>query len=337
MVDRHGSLRTEFAWEGISKPVQVVRKGVKVKVRRRDWRGMDGQEQSRRLEQYLEKERREGFELRRAPLMSLALIRLEETKYEFIWTHHHLLLDGWSYSLVLKEVLSSYEGYVRGEEVRVEEVRPYRDYIEWLSKQDKQKAEEYWSRQMKGVTAATPLGIDKREGSTGRQEQEGERYGEQQRRITEETTRKLVGLGRQEQVTMNTIVQGAWSVVLSRYSGQEEVVYGATVSGRPGEMKGVERMVGVFINTLPVRVKVESKQEVREWLKQMQSEQVEMRQYEYSGLMEVQGWSEMARGVAMFDSIFVFENYPVDKTLTEQQWGVEVNEAESYERYRISA
>src|SRR5258708_6463278 len=131
---------------------------------------------------------------------------------------------------------------------------------------------------------------------------------------------------------MNTIVQGAWSVVLSRYSGQEEVVYGATVSGRPGEMKGVERMVGVFINTLPVRVKVDSKQEVREWLKQMQSEQVEMRQYEYSGLMEVQGGSEMARGVAMFDSIFVFENYPVDKTLREQNGGLKIINSRSIER-----
>jgi surfactin family lipopeptide synthetase C len=131
-------------------------------------------------------------------------------------------------------------------------------------------------------------------------------------------TEQLEKLARKEQVTLNTVAQSAWALLLSRYSGEEEVVYGVTVSGRPAELPGVETMVGLFINTLPVRVKVKGAERVGDWMRRIQADQVEMRQYEYSPLASVQGWSGAPKGIPLFESIVVFENYPVNRYLEER-------------------
>jgi non-ribosomal peptide synthetase component F len=133
--------------------------------------------------------------------------------------------------------------------------------------------------------------------------------------LSEAATVELQQLARREQLTLNTIVQGAWGLLLSRYSGAEDVVFGTVVSGRPAELRGVEGMLGLFINTLPVRVRVRGQERVVEWLRELQAEQVELRQYEYSPLVAVQGWSEVERGRSLFESLLVFENYPVDTSL----------------------
>src|SRR6185369_7293505 len=142
--------------------------------------------------------------------------------------------------------------------------------------------------------------------------EQGAEYAEQRVKLSEAATSGLQQLARREELTLNTIVQGAWGLLLSRYSGAEDVVFGAVVSGRPAELRGVEQMLGLFINTLPVRVRVRGELKVVEWLRELQAEQVELRQYEYSPLVAVQGWSEVERGRSLFESILVFENYPVD-------------------------
>src|SRR5262249_32189114 len=142
-------------------------------------------------------------------------------------------------------------------------------------------------------------------------------------RLSLQTSVQLQKLSREHKVTMNTIVQGAWALLLSRYSGEEDVVFGATVSGRPANLAGVEQMLGLFINTLPVRVKIEREKELVEWLKEVQSRQVQTQQYEYSPLVDVQGWSEVERGIGVFESILVFENYPVEKAVREGSIGEE--------------
>src|SRR5256885_2171837 len=145
----------------------------------------------------------------------------------------------------------------------------------------------------------------------------------------EELAAAVQQMGRRYQLTANTIVQSAWALLRARYSRQREVVYAVTVSGRPSELSGVERMVGLFINTLPVRVKVEEREAVREWLSRQQAEQVEMRQYEYSALVEVQGWSEVAPGRPLFESMVVFENYPFDTSLQLQDQHVVIRDIQS--------
>ena len=145
-------------------------------------------------------------------------------------------------------------------------------------------------------------------------------YGQRELAITGERWERIQKFAREQRLTVNTLVQAGWGWLLSRYSGGEkDVVFGATVAGRPGELAGVEGMVGVFINTLPVRVRMrtedgEDGEKVVEWLQRLQAEQVEMRQYEYAPLVEVQSWSEVPRGLPLFESIVVFENYPVEES-----------------------
>ncbi|HYP19482.1 MAG TPA: amino acid adenylation domain-containing protein, partial [Chloroflexia bacterium] len=312
VINRHSILRTACVWEQLSKPLQIVLRQMPLPYELQDWRGLPPDEQRRQLEKYLDADRSRGFVLSKAPLMRLALIQVADDLYHFVWSHHHLLLDGWSTSVVLKEAFTFYDALCRGEKAHFEQPRPYRDYIAWLQRQDMPKAEEFWRHALKGISAPTPLGVDH---SAKAASPQGEQYREERAQLTKAMTASLQSLARQQQLTLSTIIQGAWALLLSRYSGEDEVVYGAVVSGRPAELDETEKMVGLFINTLPVRVKVTGGEPLSNWLRNLQQQQVELRQYEYSPLAAIQGWSEVERGVPLFESIVVFENYPVDKTL----------------------
>ncbi|HEX7239324.1 MAG TPA: condensation domain-containing protein, partial [Longimicrobiaceae bacterium] len=315
-VARHEALRAGFVWEGVPRPVQVIRREVKLPFLREDWRGLDEAARQACLEDYLAADRARGFELKRAPLMRLALFRVGEAAHQLVWTHHHLVLDGWSLSLLFGDVLRLYAAYARGEAPRAGAGRRYREYVAWLERQDRSAAERYWREALAGFGAATVLpGVRRVRG--GEQGQ-----GSAKVVLSMERTRALQERARRWGVTLNTVVQGAWALLLSRYAGEEDVVFGTTVSGRPVELAGAEETVGMFINTLPVRVRVQGGAEVGEWLAQLQREQVEAREYEYAPLVQVQKWSEMPAGEALFESLVVYENYPVDRTLAEQVGGL---------------
>jgi len=309
VVERHPVLRTAFIWKDLDEPLQVVRQRVKLSWEQYDWRGLLPDGQQERLRAFLKADRARGMELSRAPLMRLALCRLAEEAYQFVWTHHHILVDGWSLPLIFKEVIAFYDAFRQGQDLHLPRSRPYRDYIAWLQQQDLSRAEAFWREELAGFTAPTPLGMARQADSLPARE---ETYGEQQIMLPVEEMRALQSLARQHQLTMNTLAQGAWGLLLSHYSGEKDVVFGATVSGRPAELLGIESMVGLFINTLPVRVKMAPEASLLSWLAQLQSRQVDMRQYEYSPLAQVQGWSRVPRGLPLFESILVYDNYPVD-------------------------
>jgi amino acid adenylation domain-containing protein len=324
-VERHAVLRTGFEWRGVGEPVQVVRRGVEMEVREEDWRGQSEEERAGRLERYMVEDRERGFAVSVGPLMRIAMFREDDELFSFVWSFHHLVLDGWSVGLLIKEVFENYEGYLRGRRVEREAVRPYRDYIHWLSQQDAGKAEAYWREQLRGVTAPTPLGIEP--ALTAKAIKKG--YGEQAISLPA----VLRAFARQQRLTLNTVIQGAWALLLSRYSGESDVIFGAVVSGRPAALPDVEAMIGLFINTLPVRVRVANEQSVSEWLKQLQDSQGEMRQYEYSSLVQVQGWSEVPRGLPLFESILVFENFPaMDSSVKEQGKAFELSDVQTLEQ-----
>jgi amino acid adenylation domain-containing protein len=308
VVNRHPVLRTAFLSEGLDEPLQVVRRTVELPWEELDWRALPASEQTAKIETFLNADQKRGFDLTRAPLTRVALIRLADQCYELVWSCHHILLDGWSWPLVFKDFMALYEGFAGGqEEVALEPQRPYRDYIAWLQQQDLSKAESYWRSALKGFTAPTPIGGDKlpEDGSVP-----GEGYRAQSLRLSSARTRSLHDLARRHRLTVNSIIQGAWALLLSRHSGSEDVVFGTTVSGRPAALPGVESMVGLFINTLPLRVRVAAQETLVPWLKKLLEQQVELRQYEHSPLVDVQGWSEVPRGQPLFESIVVFENYP---------------------------
>ena len=327
VVNRHSVLRTFFVWQDLKEPIQIVRQHVPLPWLSLDWRALAPALQQQQLSEFLAADLARGFDLQHAPLMRLALIRVADETYHFVWSFHHLLLDGWSTPLVIKEVFTFYEGLSQGRSGGVGSGATVPGIHQVVAQAGDGAAEQFWRELLKGFSAPTTLGIERRIEAKITQA----RYVEQQVRLTAEATAELQQLARTHQVTLNTVVQGAWALLLSRYSGSEDVVFGATVSGRPASLPGVEEMVGLFINTLPVRVEVKSEEGVDEYLRRLQEQQVEVRQYEYSPLVEVQRWSEVPKGTPLFESLMVFENYPVGKALGEQSVGLEVRDVKSAE------
>ena len=306
IVTRHTILRTAFFWEEIDKPLQVVHRQVTVPLEQEDWRNLDSEQQADHLKSFLIRDRQHGFDFSKPPLMRMTVIRLGEQSYQIVWSKHHLILDGWSGALVIGEFFQLYQAYCQEKEVSLLPSIPFKSYISWLRKQDLSKAENYWRNILSGVKAATSLAYIKDKDVSSHEE----KYDEEIFSLSTTTTEQLQSLAQQHRLTLNTLFQGAWAILLSRYSCSNQVMYGCGVSGRPVDLDGTESMVGVFINTLPICVKVDPEQSLLSWLNQLQTQLVEMRQYEYSPLIDVQGWSDIPRGFPMFESIVVFENYP---------------------------
>ncbi|HEV2734152.1 MAG TPA: amino acid adenylation domain-containing protein, partial [Longimicrobiaceae bacterium] len=319
VLERHSALRAAFAWEKVERPLQVVRRRVALPLREEDWRGMSGEEQRAGVAAYLAGDREQGMDLSRAPLMRLALFRTDERVHQIVWTHHHAILDGWSLPILFRDVLLLYEGVKRGEAVELAEARPYRDYVAWLERQDMAGAERFWREELAGFT--TPTVLDPAEPRAPGDRGEDREY---HLALSPGATRSLRELAQRERLTLNTVVQGAWALLLSRYAGEEDVLFGATVSGRPADLEGVEGMVGLFINTLPVRVRARPEARLVEWLKELQARQAELRDYEHTPLVQVQGWSEVPAGQPFFESILVFQNYPLDEMLQQREWELEI-------------
>ena len=329
VVHNHAILRTGFLVEGLDEPLQVVRRQVKLPWEQLDWQTLGVAEQSALFDALLDDERRCGFKLSEAPLMRLKLVRIAPNHRRFLWSYHHLLLDGWSVALVLREVSEGYEALRRGNPLPPTNSRPYRDYIAWLQRQDVRRAESYWRETLRGFAAPTQIGVNS---SSSRETFTPEdRYLTHFIDLSDETTGGMEALARQHHLTLNPLVQGAWAILLSRYSGEEDVLFGSVVSGRPTELSGAERMVGLFINTLPLRVLVPPTTCVLEWLQQFQQQQVRMWQFEYSSLPQVQQWSEVRAGNPLFESIVVFRNLPVDESLREQGMGIRIDSLEHHD------
>ncbi len=309
VVSRHPVLRTAILWEKVPKPIQVVRQQVQLSVDYEDWRARSPEAHIASLAALAASDRAQGFVFRQAPLVRLRLIQLAEARWYLFYSHHHILLDGWSVQIVLGDVLACYEARIIGREADLPPVRPYRDYIAWLQRQDLAVAEGYWRGYLKGMTEPTTLEAVA-PGSDAVPVDEVRRYAEQDLILPPEESERLRIFARQHRVTINTVVQGAWALLLQQHGGAEDVVFGTTVSGRPTELEDSETMVGLFINTLPVRVAMPAEAKVATWLQTLQQQQSEARQYEYTPLTKIQGWSDMPPGQALFDTLVVFENFP---------------------------
>ena len=299
-VARHPVLRTAFLWDGLDEPLQVVREQVELPWQELDWRGIT--EQTARLDEFLECDRTQGFQLDQAPLLRFTLIHLSQNHYQFVWSSHHLLFDGWSLPLIWQDMLTCYGALLQGSVPHLPPLRPYRDYIAWQQKQDLSIAAGFWQRQLQGFIEPTPLPAA-RPGLS-------QRYQQQKTFLSTSLTSNLKALARQHRLTLNTLIQGAWALLLNHYSGEEQVTYGSVISGRPADLIGVETMVGLFINTLPVRVHIEPDKPLIDWLRHRQQNLFDLQQYETTALSDIQRWSNLPQGNPLFESIVVFENYP---------------------------
>ena len=311
-VARHAVLRSSFAWQGVHRPLQVVADAVELPWVEMDWRALPPAERQARLDDFRRADREQGFDLARAPLMRLALIRHAADQHDLVWSLHHLLLDGWSSPLVLRDVLALYAAFADGRDLHLPTPRPFRDFVAWLEARDASGAEAFWRAALDGVEAPTPLGIAPPAAAAM---EDGDTHGVADLRLSAVATAGLRALARGEGVTLNTIVQGAWALLLATYSGEDDVVFGATVAGRPAELEGVEEMVGMFINSVPVRARIDYGAAVGAWLRGLQAMQATAREHEHVPLSTVQGWSEVPRGRPLFESLVVFENFPVDEEM----------------------
>lgn len=328
VVDRHAILRTAFLWEGLDRPLQVVRQRVEAPWREEDWRAASEDEQRRRLQDFLAEDRRRGFDFSRAPLLRLTLLRLGEDRFQLIWSFHHLILDGWSTDLLLEEVFACYDAFARGREPSLPVRRPFRDYVAWLERQDSAAATPFWKRLLDGFREPTPLRL---EAPSAPPPAPGSEELFVELRASHRELAEAMG---RRGLTLNTLIQGLWGLLLGVYAKRRDVVFGAVVSGRPEDLEGSGEMIGMFINTLPVRVRIQPERRLPDWLRDVQEQQADARQFQHSSLAEIQALSLVPRGRALFESTLSFQNYPV-RELTLSEGGdrsLEVRSAGAFER-----
>jgi hypothetical protein len=290
-----------------------------VALEEQDWRGIDAAEREERLRLYVDADRRRGFEVgEQTPLMRLAVFRMDEADYRLVWTSHHALLDGRSRLRVLSELFSAYEAFCRGEIPRCEPARPYRDYVEWLDTHDMDaEAERFWRRALQGFSAPTPLVVEATGSRSASPDDDG--FGRRGVRLSERSSAALERLASRHDLTLNTLVQGAWALLLSRYSGEEDILFGATRACRkpPEECPG-EVWVGLFINTLPVLVRLSPEEPLIPWLQKLRAQWRAARQYEHTPLVDIQAWSEVPSRTPLFESVVVFEHQSLQDALREE-------------------
>ncbi|MGC9379069.1 amino acid adenylation domain-containing protein [Streptomyces sp. MH13] len=301
LLRRHANLRAAFVHDGTGTPVQVVVRDPELPWRTVDLTGVPTAEHTVRRDRVAEEERSARFDLSRPPLLRIALVKHDEEHHSLVLTPHHILLDGWSMPVLLREMFALYAA--RGSAAGLPAVTPYGDYLAWLAAQDREAARAAWTAELAGLDEPTLLAP----GAAGTSTAEP---GHVTLELPSDTVEALHRLAREAGLTVNTLVQGAWAVLLSRMTGRDDVVFGATVAGRPPEVAGVESMVGLFINTLPVRVALDPRATVRQTLTALQTGQSSLMAHQHLGLSEV---TRLSGHPALFDTLVVFENYPVDR------------------------
>lgn len=310
LLARHGVLRTTFVWDDDGPPLQVVARAAGPE--RADaftvvaaQAGVDAEAQAAA---YAAAERARGFDLAAGPLQRLAVLPLGDGRARIVFTHHHLLTDGWSTVRELEELFATYLG-----EPAPAPPPPYRAYIAWLQRRDAAAAEPFFTSRLAALDAPTLLAAAR--GVKPQAVTEGEEpHGRIAHRLAPERVARLQAFAVGEGITLNTLIQGAWALLLGRWCGVESVCFGATTAGRPADLGGSEDILGLFINTLPVVVGLAPEARVGDWLRALQAENLALREHEHVPLYDIQRWAGRA-GQGLFDTLLVFENYPVDAAL----------------------
>src|SRR5215472_7434734 len=304
LVARHSVLRTSFDLDAPDGPAQIVQREAHVGLVRDDWRNGAG-----RLHAYLAADRRKPFDFTQGPPMRFALMRTGDASYEFIWTSHHALMDGRSYLILLAELFELYRSRVAGQDITLPARRPFATYIRWLSERDLSKAEAFWRERLAGITAPTPVGGEAwstRDGEHG--------FGEKIAEASESLTSALAATATRHGVTANCFIQGLWAICLARVSGSTEVLFGTAKSCR-ALIEGGRDIVGLCINTIPFRARVDATLSAIEFLRQLREQQIAVRGFEHSPLPLIRKWCAIPPREPLFESVVVFEDFQVDARL----------------------
>ncbi|HXT63140.1 MAG TPA: amino acid adenylation domain-containing protein [Pyrinomonadaceae bacterium] len=306
VIDRHSILRSSFSWDGLNGPQQIVHASVDLPFSVHDWRNVTSSQQAERLTEFLESDQQLGFDVGRAPLLRLAVIQIAAERFYIVVSNHHLVLDGWSMGIVRREVSSIYQALTRGEQIDLPAAPEFSDYVAWLDKQPQVDNESFWRGELQGFQSANAFPIDNAPGTLPAPE---ETFGEQTIDVAPELTARLQTVARKNRVTLSTIAQGAWALLLNRYCNTDDAIFGITVSGRPFDYPAIDSLVGLLIGTLPLRLRVEPEVSVKSWLQESQRKAFKLRDHETISLDRIHALSEVQRGNPLFESILVFENF----------------------------
>ncbi|RAS35359.1 non-ribosomal peptide synthase protein (TIGR01720 family)/amino acid adenylation domain-containing protein [Paraburkholderia bryophila] len=321
-VARHDILRTQFFWQHDGAPLQVVRRAVSLPFERVSLNAQDSDTYALRLAQWRDADLRKGFRFDAAPLMRVALFERPDGAHDLVWTHHHLLMDGWSSAQLLSEVAQTYRALTAGEAETATAPAPrFHDYIRWLQAQP--DGESWWREQLARRDEPAQL-----QAGVGRPAVPGTGIAQRRVVLDDALCAVLSQAGRTLGVTLNTIVQGAWALLLTRYGNRQQAAFGVTVSGRPATLRGSQQMLGLFIHSLPLYVDARPDARVAGWLRGIQEQNVALRQHEHTPLAQIQQWAGQG-GESLFDSLLVFENYPIDEGARDQRGALEIVANES--------
>ncbi|MFJ6510709.1 amino acid adenylation domain-containing protein [Streptomyces sp. NPDC091406] len=310
-IGRHSALRARCSWQGVDQPVLVVPRSSEVPTRYEDWSADDGTPESERLEEFLARDRSEGFELNAGPLLRIALLRTRQDRWVFVWTNHHILLDGWSLPIVAGEAFALYAALRSGTEAGLAPAPDYGTFVAWSADRDRAEEEAFWRKRLEGAAPAL-LAPDRGAAEVA----SAARY-EPVLRLTGRRSEALRATARDRGVTLAALVHAAWALVVARRTGSRDVTIGTVLSGRPAEVEGVERTVGLFINTLPLRVNASDDTRAGALLSGVLQGLHDLTDHQHSSLPEVTSWAGIQAGAQLFDSIVVVENYPFDGLSTE--------------------
>jgi len=306
VVDRHEILRVWIALQGMQEPHQVVQRDAPLEWTERDWRQESGTQQTL-LEDYLREDRRRGFDYTQAPLFRLAVIRMEDRTFKLVMSYHHLILDAWSLFVLLRDSLELYSAQQENRLPQLAPTRSFGDYVALLKKSDQDAARAYWQERLRGFRRPTMVsGVERLTLSAS----DLELHSETRLDLGGELSGALMEYARGQRLTLNSLVQGAWALVLGRLSGQADICFGITITHRPVALEGVENLVGIFINSLPIRIVIDPQLRVDDWLQEIQYAQVAARAHEHYSLPLIQQRSELPSDQPLFETLLIFENFP---------------------------
>ncbi len=313
VLQRHDILRTSFVGMDSNQIHQLVCDNLSLFLQKEDWREQDPSGVEAQLENWRQADQDKGFDFAQSPLMRISLIRLTDDRYHFVWSHHHVLLDGWCAPIIFEEVMICYKALSNGDVPNLGATISYENYIAWLSRKDNGKARDYWQNHLHGFMS--PTNIPHKPVNKKQQDINVQKI---YVALPQENSDRIAEMAKTAHCTINVIMQLAWSYVLQRYTGKDDVVFGSTVSGRPAELQGVETMMGLFINSIPVRVQLNAETSLRALFAQLQEDNVDRNEYSYLPLADVQKVSDVENGTALFDTLLVFENYPTNEAISDK-------------------
>jgi amino acid adenylation domain-containing protein/non-ribosomal peptide synthase protein (TIGR01720 family) len=310
IIEKYDILRTNFLYKKVKMPQQVVLRVRDAKIHFEDISYLPEEDKITHVEQYGKEDKKRGFRLSRDLLLRMAVFKTSQQRYQVLLSFYHIIMDGWCIGIIFKDMTQVYQSLRKGVSVQLEPEIPYSTYIKWLEKQDKEEGLWFWKEYLEGYgqKASVPLLTIPKNGHEYRVE-------EYSLILDDPLSKSLIQMARENQVTLNVVFQTIWGIVLQKYNNTYDVVFGVIVSGRTSEINGVEKMVGLFMNNIPIRIKSQTRQTFSQLIRNLHQTSISIKKYEYLSLAEIQSCS-LLKG-ELVDHILVFENYPVQTMVTD--------------------